>query len=52
MLEAVYDKEINIISGNSSGGHSCKPIAHSLKTSDICGILLCDKTAHFKVAFY
>ena len=26
------------------------PIARSLKTSDICGIVLCDKTAHFKVA--
>jgi hypothetical protein len=25
------------------------PIAHSLKTS---GIVLCDKTAHFRVAFY
>jgi hypothetical protein len=28
------------------------PIGHSLKTLDICGIVLCDKTAHFKVAFY
>ena len=28
------------------------PIAHTLKTWDICGIVLCDKTAHFKVAFY
>jgi len=27
-------------------------IAHSLKTCDICGIVLCDKTAHFRVAFY
>jgi hypothetical protein len=25
------------------------PIAHSIKT---CGIVLCDKTAHFRVAFY
>ena len=25
------------------------PMAHSLKT---CGIVLCDKTAHFRVAFY
>ena len=25
------------------------PIARSL---DICGIVLCDKTAHFRVAFY
>jgi hypothetical protein len=23
------------------------PIARSLKTSDICGIVLCDKTEHF-----
>ncbi len=28
------------------------PIACSLKTCDICGIVLCDKTAHFRVAFY
>ncbi len=28
------------------------PIARSLKTYDICGIVLCDKTAHFRVAFY
>ncbi len=28
------------------------PITHSLKTCDICGIVLCDKTAHFRVAFY
>ncbi len=28
------------------------PIAHSLKTCDICGFVLCDKTAHFRVAFY
>ncbi len=28
------------------------PIARSLKTCDICGIVLCDKTAHFIVAFY
>ncbi len=28
------------------------PIARSLKTYDICGIVLCDKTAHFGVAFY
>ena len=27
------------------------PIAHSFKTGDICGIVLCDKTAHFRVAF-
>ncbi len=28
------------------------PIARSLKTCDICGIVLCDKTANFRVAFY
>ncbi len=28
------------------------PIARSLKTCDICGIVLCDKTAHFRVAFF
>ncbi len=28
------------------------PIARSLKTCDICGIVLCDKTAHIRVAFY
>ncbi len=28
------------------------PIARSLKTFDICGIVLCDKTAHFRVVFY
>jgi hypothetical protein len=28
------------------------PIALSLKTWDICGIVLCDKTAHLRVAFY
>ncbi len=28
------------------------PIARSLKTCDICSIMLCDKTAHFRVGFY
>ena len=28
------------------------PIACSLKTLNICGTVLCDKTAHFRVAFY
>ena len=27
-------------------------ISHSLKTCDICGIVLCDKMTHFRVAFY
>ncbi len=28
------------------------PITRSLKTCDICSIVLCDKTAHFRVTFY
>ncbi len=28
------------------------PVVSSLKTCDICGIVLCDKTVHFRVAFY
>ncbi len=28
------------------------PIARSFKTCNICGIVLCDKTAHFRVFFY
>ena len=42
------------LSGNSSCGHSCNNSGwhFSLKTWDICGIVLCVKTAHFRVAFY
>ena len=29
-----------------------KPIAHSLKTWDVCGIVLCNTTVHFRVDFY
>ncbi len=49
-----YGREINIqFKGNSSGGHSgSQIIARSLKTRYIRGIVLCDKTAHFRVAFY
>ncbi len=28
------------------------PIVRSLKIFNICGIVLCDKTAHFREAFY
>ncbi len=28
------------------------PIARSLNTCNICGIVLCDKIADFRVAFY
>ena len=39
-VEATYVRKMNIqLSGNSSGG-------------DICGIVFCDKTAHFSVVFY
>ena len=41
------------LSGNSSDGPSFSmQIALSLKTWDFCGIVLCDKTTHFRVAFY
>ncbi len=55
-LETAYGREMNTqFTGNSSGGHLVAvsmPIARSLKTCDIGGIVLCDKTAHFRVAFY
>jgi hypothetical protein len=28
------------------------PMPCSLKTWDICGIVSCDRTAHFRVSFY
>ncbi len=54
-LETAYRREINIqFTGNSSGGLSCSSmlIACSFKTCDICCIVLCNKTAHFRVTFY
>ncbi len=53
-LETAYGRDMNIqFTGNSSGGHSCSQHTnYSLKTCDICGIVLCNKTAHFTVAFY
>jgi hypothetical protein len=48
-LEAAYGREIS----NSSGGHSCSEQCHlhtSLKTWELCGVVLFDKTAHFRVA--
>ena len=53
-LEVAYCREINIqFSGNSSGGHSCSQHANcTLSTWDICGIVLCDTTSYFRVAFY
>ena len=50
MLETAYDRETNIqLSGY--GGHSCShPANCKLETS--VPLHLCDKTAHFRVAFY
>ncbi len=56
-LETAYGRRL-MFTGNSSGSAQLfipavsMPIARSLKTCDICGIVLCDKTAHFRVAFY
>ena len=49
MLDAVYRREMNIqFSCNSSVGHSCSPHANSTlpQLKDICGIVLCAKTAN------
>ena len=35
-----------------SGGHSCSQHANCTLPQNICGIVLCDKTAHFRVAVY
>ncbi len=54
-LETAYGREINIQSTATALVDIpavSMPIARSLKTCDICGIVLCDKTAHFRVAFY
>jgi len=48
-LETAYGREMNIqFTDNSSGGHSCNQHANCT----LCGIVLCDKTAHFRVVFY
>ena len=52
-LEAAYGREINNkFSGNSSGGHACSQHINSTLPQNICGSVLCDKTAHFRVALY
>jgi hypothetical protein len=54
-LEATYGREINIkLFGNSSGGHSYSQHVNCMlpQNVDICGIVLCDKTAHLRVAEY
>ncbi len=50
-LETANSSEMNIqFTANSSDGHSCSQHANctqnSLKTCDICGIVLCNKTQH------
>lgn len=50
LLETVYGGEMDIqFMGNSSGGYFCMPTAHSLKICDVRCIVLCDKTAQFRV---
>jgi len=44
-LETAYGREVDIPAVSM-------PIACSLKTCNICVIVLCNKTAHFRVAFY
>ena len=56
MTAVAYGREMNIeFSGNISGGHSCSQHANctlpQLETP-LCLIVLCDRTAHFRVAFY
>ena len=48
-LEAAYGREINI--KFSDIPTDSMQIARSFIIRDICGIVLCDKTAHFRVAF-
>ncbi len=52
-LETAYGREINIQVATSLW-HSCSQHANFTlpQICDICGIVLCDKTAHFRVAFY
>ena len=53
VLEAAYGREINIqFSGNRSGGHSCSQHANCTLPQLETSVALCDKTAHFRVAFY
>ncbi len=54
-LEMAYGREMNIqftATALVDIPAVSMPIARSLKTSDICGIVLCDKAAHFRAAFY
>ena len=52
-LLAAYGREMNIqFSGNSSGGHSCSQHANCTLPQLETSVALCDRTAHFRVAFY
>ncbi len=55
-LETAYGREMRTLNSRATAlvdiSAVSMPIARSLKTCDICGIVLCDKTAHFRVAFY
>ena len=50
-LESVYGREMNIFSGNCSGGYSCRQNANCLLPQHETSLTLCDKIAHFRVAF-
>jgi hypothetical protein len=50
MLKNIYGREMNIQSVDIPA--VSMPIAHSLKKIEICGIVLCEKNARFRVALY
>ena len=47
-LEATYGREMNI---QFSGGHSCSQHANCTLPQNYTSVVLCDKTAHLRVAF-
>ncbi len=52
-LETAYGREMNIqFTGNISGGHSCSQHANCTLPQNLRHLWHCDKTAHFRVAFY
>ncbi len=47
-----YGREINMkLTDNSFGGQSCSQHANCTLPQNFYGTVLCDKTAHFRVAF-
>ncbi len=53
LLETAYGREMNILfTVNSSGGHSCSQHASCTLHQYLRHLWHCDKTAHFRVAFY